>query len=112
MSTWIPVIVAVLSAILAGLFALRTKRSELRAQRLIEIERRTAASKGEIFEPLVRSLGEMWQQIGELGEGEELPPDWFEQKVMPVWKEFMTWVQIYGSDETVWLVHCETWPTS
>jgi hypothetical protein len=35
-SSWIPVIVAVISALLAGLFALRTKRAELRAQRLIE----------------------------------------------------------------------------
>jgi hypothetical protein len=34
--TWIPVIVAVVSALLAGYYARQTKTAELQAQRLIE----------------------------------------------------------------------------
>jgi hypothetical protein len=102
MASWIPVVVAVGSAVVAGWFAAMTKRSEIRSQRLIELERRTAATKGEIFEPLIEALGQWWEKIGS---EEELLPEWFEENVMPSFKRFMTWVQIYGSDETVWVVH-------
>jgi hypothetical protein len=43
----------------------------------------------------------MWDQA----RMEEVTPEWYEEHVMPTWKEFMKWVQIYGSDEAVWLVH-------
>jgi hypothetical protein len=100
-ATWIPVLVAVLSAALAGWFAVITKRSELRSQRLIELERQSAATKAEVFQPLAEGIGEMWEQSSK----GEATPEWFEKNVMPRFKRFMTWAPIYGADETVWAYH-------
>lgn len=101
MATWIPVLVAVLSAVLAGWFAVATKRSELRSQRLIELERQSAATKADVFQPLAEGIGEMWEQTSQ----GQATPQWFEKHVMPRFKKFMTWAPIYAADETVWAYH-------
>lgn len=101
MATWIPVVVAVVSALLAGWFAARTKRSELRSQRLLELERQSAATKAEVFQPVVEVIGEMWQRTSQ----GEVSQDWFEEHMLPRFANFMTWAPIYGADETVWAYH-------
>jgi hypothetical protein len=95
--TWIPVVVAVVSALAAAGAASRS----VRAQRMLELERRIAVSRGEIFEPLVEAFMSWWDLVGT----DELDEQWFTDNVMPTFKEFIKWVQIYGSDETVWIVH-------
>lgn len=102
MTEWTPLWVALIPAALAGFFAYRTKRSEIRAQSRIEAERRIAASRGETFEPLVERIGEMWDLIGK---GEELSEEWMEKEFNPTVLTFLRWVQIYGSDEAVWSAH-------
>jgi hypothetical protein len=99
--TWIPVIVAVVSALLAGYYARKTKSVELQAQRLMELERRVAASKSQVFEPLLEAIGEFWARIGR---GEDATK-WAEKNFVPVFVRFSHWVQVYGSDESVRIVH-------
>lgn len=101
MATWIPVVVAVLSALLAGWFASRTKRSELRSQRLLELERQSAATKAEVFQPVVEVIGEMWDRTSK----GDVPQAWFEEEMLPRFSNFMTWAPIYGADETIWAYH-------
>ena len=93
--------VASISAGLAGLFALSTKLSELRAQRRLESERRIAVSRSETFEPLIEKIGEMWDQIS----AGDLSPEWMKQTFQPTLMRFTSWVQIYGSDQAVWAAH-------
>jgi hypothetical protein len=101
MATSIPLVVAIVSAGLAGWFALMTKRSEFRSQRLIELERQSAATKAEVFQPLVEGIGEMWERTSK----GTATLEWFENKLMPRFTTFMTWAPIYGADETVWAYH-------
>jgi hypothetical protein len=101
MTTWIPVVVAVLSALLAGLFALLANRSQHRSQRLIELERQSAATKAEVFQPLVEKIGQMWEMVSQ----DKMTPEWFEKNLMPRFTKFMTWAPVYGSDDTVWAYH-------
>jgi hypothetical protein len=101
MAAWIPVVVAVVSALIAGWFAARTKRSEHRYQRLLELERQSAATKTDVFQPLVEGIGEMWERTSK----GNLTPDWFEQHLLPRFASFMTWAPIYGADDTIWAYH-------
>lgn len=101
MATWIPVVVAVVSALLAGWFASRTKRSELRSQRLLELERQSAATKAEVFQRLIEGIGEMWERTSK----GTVSAEWTEQHLMPRFTNFMTWAPIYGSDEKIWAYH-------
>jgi hypothetical protein len=101
-TTWIPVIAAVAAALFAGWAGLRTKRFELRAQRAMELERRSAVSKAEVFEPFVAVLGELWDRTGD---ETELTPEWAAETVMPRLRELMKWVGIYGSDDLIWTMH-------
>jgi hypothetical protein len=98
------VIVAVASALLAGLFAYRTKRSELRAQAQLETERRIASSRGETFWPLIERIGDFWDKLGK-GEDVASQEEWVERELQPTFLKFLRWVQIYGSDEAVWAAH-------
>jgi hypothetical protein len=102
MATWIPVVVAILSALVAGWFAFITKRSELRSQRLIELERQSAATKAEVFQPLVEGIGQFWEQASKDG---GVTPEWVDKNLMPRFTNFMTWAPVYGADETVWAFH-------
>lgn len=101
MATWIPVLVATLSALLAGWFAIATKRSELRSQRIMELERQSAATKADVFQPLAEGIGVMWEQTSK----GTATPEWFERNVMPRFNKFIIWAPIYGADETVWAYH-------
>jgi hypothetical protein len=100
-AAWIPVLVAVVSALLAGWFARSTKRSELRSQRLLELERQSAATKAEVFQPVVEVIGEMWERTSK----GDIPQTWFEETMLPRFASFMTWAPIYGADETIWAFH-------
>lgn len=101
MTTWIPVIAALTSVLITGWIALRTKRWEVRSQRLMELERRAHAQKEKTFEPLIAVIGEIWERSTQ----EEATPEWFEEEVLPKFKDFMTWVPVYGSDDLVWTMH-------
>jgi hypothetical protein len=103
MASWIPVVVAVLSALLAGYFARQTKGAEIQAQRILELEKRIAASRADVFEPMVEAVGKFWERTAKTSGN--LPDSWTEKNLLPAFSRFGHWVQIYGSDETVWLYH-------
>jgi hypothetical protein len=100
-ASWIPVIVAAISAAVAGWFAIRAKRWEARSLRLIELERRAAVSKEQVFHPLIDGIGDMWARSVK----DEATPEWFEENVLPRFIEFMKWGGIYASDDLVWTMH-------
>ncbi len=104
MATWIPVLAACVPALIAGYYANRARTAELEAQRLLELERRVAASKGKVFEELVEAITLFWNEVPKRG-GEPIPPEWFEEHVLPHLKSFTDWVQIYGTDDSVRLYH-------
>lgn len=54
-----------------------------------------------MFEPLIAGIGEMWERVGT----DDATSEWFEENVLPQFKEFMKWVGIYGSDDLVWTMH-------
>lgn len=101
MATWIPVVVAILSALLSGYFAQRARAAEFQAQRLIELERRLAVAKGEVFEPLIEALGSLWDQSAKGAVSQK----WAQQHVLPALTRFGQWVQVYGADESVRAYH-------
>jgi hypothetical protein len=41
----------------AGYFAKQSRSAEFQAQRILDLERRLAASKGDVFEPLIEAMG-------------------------------------------------------
>lgn len=98
MSRWIPVVVAVVSALISGYFAQRSRAAELQGQRIVDLEKRLAAAKGEVFEPLIEAIGRLWDRIAK---GDDVPPQWFET----AFSRFGHWVQVYGDDESVRAYH-------
>ncbi len=105
MTIWIPVIVASLSALgavvaaaIAGRSAGRTKKAEIEASRIVELERRVSISRAEIFEPMVAALLRVWDLTSD---GQTGDADAFEEAAGADIRRFMHWVQIYGSDEAV-----------
>jgi hypothetical protein len=102
-SSWVAVAVAVLSAlgaiaaaVIAGMAAARTKKAEIDAARLVELEKRLATTKEVAFEPFVVAVGRFFDGVGQDLSPEEL----FEILGQPL-RDFMNSVQIYGSDDTV-----------
>jgi hypothetical protein len=68
---------------------------------LIELERQSATTKAEVFQPLAEGIGLMWERTSQ----GEASPEWFETEVMPRFAKFTTWAPIYGADGTVWAYH-------
>ena len=102
MTTWIPVIVAVTSALLAGWFAMRAREVGASGAALTRNRApRREFEESEAFEPLVAAIAEFWERAGK----DEASPEWIEEHLMPRFQEYMRWVAIYGSDDAVWTVH-------
>ncbi|WP_285482650.1 hypothetical protein [Amycolatopsis sp. NBRC 101858] len=86
----VPVIAA---AIIAGRASKSVRRFELTAQRIRDLEDRLHEKKYEVYKPMVNMLSDL---IGaNVPEGEDLP------LFLEKFKEFSTWIVIYGSDEAV-----------
>jgi hypothetical protein len=105
MDTWIPVLVALVSAagaataaVVAGRFASRTKTAELAAARILDLERRQSESRAEVYAPLIEALFRLWEIMKD---GADADPERFEREVLVDVRRFNHWVQIYGSDEAV-----------
>jgi hypothetical protein len=101
-ASWIPFIGAVIAAVVAGRYALRAKTAEFQANRVLELERRLAASKADVFEPMVEALGRVFELTAQ---GKSADEDAFEEAAGPQFRRFVHWVQVYGADETVLTVH-------
>ena len=90
----IPALAAITAAILAGLFARSSKRSETEAQRLRDLESRISERKYDTYKPMIDLLGDMLNKeksAAILASGD----------VPARLHEFANWASIYASDESV-----------
>jgi hypothetical protein len=103
LTTAVPVVVSLISAmgaifaaILASRSAHRAKTSELREQRLGDMEARLAVRKADVYEPMVELMRRMLDPAtaGKM-----------DKQGVETFAKFSTWVQIYGSDEAVRVFH-------
>jgi hypothetical protein len=89
---------AILGAIISGRYANMSKTAELGAARVLELEKRLASSREDIYRPMVELLREMFdsarskKQVGG-------PKD------IQTLSRFTSWIQIYGSDEVLLAYH-------
>ena len=105
MSSWIAIVVAVVSAagaiaaaIVAARSAAKTKQAELQAARLLDAEKRLSGLRAEVFEPLVEAIGRLWDAISKK---QKIDAQAFDQIAGNDIRRFTQWVQIYGSDEAL-----------
>lgn len=105
MATWVPIIVAIVSAVgaicaalIAARSARRAKDFELQANRILELEKRLAESRAKIFEPMVEAVERLWDHMAA---GKPLDADTLKTVALNDIISFTHWVQIYGSDESV-----------
>ena len=88
----VPAIASIIAAIVAGRAAGRARRAETDAARLSELEERLASKKYELYEPILRGLGQMLLP----GNAQNALP--LVEKAMP---DFMTFVGVWGSDKAL-----------
>lgn len=92
---------AIVAAVVAGVFALMASRSTATNQRVLELEKRLATQRLEIYKPMLDALGAMMEP----GDVKSQEKQRRQQNFMDAGKKFMTWVQVYGSDEAVRVYH-------
>jgi hypothetical protein len=89
---------AILAAFISGRYANRSKSAELSAARVLELEKRLASTREDIYRPMVELLRDMFdsarskKQVGG-------PKD------VQTLSRFTSWIQIYGSDEVLLAYH-------
>jgi hypothetical protein len=98
---WLPTITAAIAAVVAGTFAYRANQANITSQRVAELEKRLATSRSEIYRPLIEAMASIMVP--------GVPTPQKKQKREAAFKEatknFTTWVQVYGSDESVRVYH-------
>lgn len=105
-STWVTLVVAGIAAVasigaavVAGMFAWRARRADAEAQRARDLESRISERKYEIYEPMINYLRDM------LSGGIANPSDAEREAGSARFRDFSTWISIYGSDEAVEAFH-------
>lgn len=86
-------VAAIASAILAGLFAKSTKKAEIQAESIRDLEKRISDKKYEVYKPAIDLIGAMMTP----GRAKKVG----QQEVVDKLSEFASWVSIYGSDDSV-----------
>jgi hypothetical protein len=89
----IPAIAAIIAAITAARAARVTKRTEIEAQRLRDLEGRISEKKYDTYRPMLDTLKDLISQ--------QIDASTFRTRT----SEFTTWISIYGSDEAVKSFH-------
>jgi hypothetical protein len=92
---------AVAGAIVSAYNARRNEKDRVDAARLLELEKRVATSRAEVFEPLVEAIGRVWDLVA-AGKADDKA---FRDVAFQDLQRFNHWVQIYGSDESVRFAH-------
>jgi hypothetical protein len=96
-----PEFVAIVAAIVAGVFALIAARTTATNQRIVELEKRLATSRLEIYKPLIDAMA-AFLVPGKVSDQEKARR---QTAFMEATKTFATWIQVYGSDESVRVYH-------
>jgi hypothetical protein len=91
---------AVVAAAIAALAAVRTNNTTIASQRVIELEKRLATSRLDVFKPMLETMAQMLEPSPDPQVQTERQAD-----MLSALKSFATWVQIYGSDESVRVFH-------
>jgi hypothetical protein len=86
-------IAAIASAILAGMFARSTKKAELQAESIRDLENRISEKKHDVYKPTIDLLGTMMTP-GQSGKVSK-------EEIIKKLSDFSTWVSIYGSDDSI-----------
>lgn len=89
---------AVLAAVIAGIFARRSRLAQTATERAIEREKRLATVKADAYRPII----ELFQDILDGTKTNKVPDLKHMQSAM---SDFATWAQIYGSDDVVRSFH-------
>lgn len=97
---WLPTATAVLAALIAGLFAWRANQATIANQRVIELEKRLSTSRLETYKPLLEAMASYIMPADR-----RLTDKRREQAFLEAMQNFITWVQVYGSDEAVRTFH-------
>jgi hypothetical protein len=104
-SVWIAIVVAVIAmvgtivaATVAAISTKASKRSELQAQRINELENRISERKYEIYKPILEMFGDV---LDTSPSKKSLDSAEIQKRL----HEFFVWVSIYGSDGAVTAYH-------
>ncbi|MEV6240711.1 hypothetical protein [Lentzea sp. NPDC051838] len=88
---------AIAAAVIAGVFAWKTRRAEVEAERARDLENRISERKYEIYKPMIELLRDML--------GGDTPTGKRADESTKKIADFSTWIGIYGSDESVGSFH-------
>ena len=91
---------AIVSAGIAAYAAVRTNQASIANQRVIELEKRLATSRLDVYKPMLEALAAVLDPQKK-NESEQQR----NKRVIPVVTSFATWIQIYGSDDSVRVFH-------
>ena len=89
-----------MAAAIAAFAAVRTNNATIASQRVIELEKRLATSRLDVFKPMLDGMAQMLEPSASPQVQAER-----QAAMLPALKSFATWVQIYGSDESVRVFH-------
>ena len=106
MGRWVPLFASMVAALgsltaafVAGRFAAKTRNAQSQAERVLELEKRLASSKFDVYQPMLELLREMIFDAAKTGKIID------EAKMVETMSKFGTWIQIFGSDEAVLVYH-------
>lgn len=89
---------AVAAAIIAGIYAKKSQEAEVAAARVLELEKRIAGMKEDIYRPMVELLRSLWDSV-KTGKQPQ------QTEMIETLSKFTAWTQIYGSDDVVITFH-------
>lgn len=95
----IPAIASVAAAVVAGVFAWSTRRTDRQVERIRELETRISERKYATYKPLIDILTELLRP--DAPQRDEAS----EAAMQASLRDFATWISIYGSDEAVDTFH-------
>jgi hypothetical protein len=90
----IPALASIIAAVVAGVFASKTRRADAEAQHARELETRISDKKYSVYEPMINLIRDVLARRTS-----------DENSLTATIENFSTWIGIYGSDEAVQVFH-------
>lgn len=90
----IPALASTIAAIVAGVFAWKTRRADAHAQHARDLESRISAKKYAVYEPMINLIRDILARRATN-----------QDQLGTTIENFSTWIGIYGSDEVVRVFH-------
>ncbi|MGH3719174.1 MAG: hypothetical protein ACRDRI_10120 [Pseudonocardiaceae bacterium] len=98
----IPALASVGAAVAAGVFARRTRRDDAAVQRARDLESRISDRKYQVYEPMINYLRDLTQKREAAEQVEAVSG---QAQAAERFRDFSTWIGIYGSDGAVQTFH-------